>query len=142
MLEGATAPSRTPRKRGVGSVRTSVVHNAVPGRVRFRHAGLVAREELARKVETSLYAAVGVVSARASTLTGSVLVTYALPATAQSLASLIEAVVRAPIDTFATQVLRGALIMATMLVTLIVILFAALPTWPYSASGRAQHHRF
>jgi len=31
--------------------------------------------------------------------------------------------------------------MAVMLVTLIVLLFAALPTWPYSASGRARYRR-
>jgi hypothetical protein len=35
----------------------------------------------------------------------------------------------------------GVLIMAVMLVTLIVLLFAALPTWPYSASGRARYRR-
>jgi Ca2+-transporting ATPase len=61
--------------------------------VRFRHAGLVAHEALARTLEASLYAAVGVVSAKASALTGSVLVSYTPPATAQSLASLIDAVV-------------------------------------------------
>jgi hypothetical protein len=31
--------------------------------------------------------------------------------------------------------------MELMLVTLIVLLFAALPTLPYSASGRAKYHR-
>jgi Protein of unknown function (DUF3309) len=27
-----------------------------------------------------------------------------------------------------------------LLITLLVLLFAALPTWPYSASGRARYH--
>ena len=37
--------------------------------------------------------------------------------------------------------LREVLIMAMILVALIVLLFAALPTWPYTASGRARYDR-
>ena len=37
--------------------------------------------------------------------------------------------------------LREILIMAMILVALIVLLFAALPTWPYTASGRARYDR-
>jgi hypothetical protein len=48
---------------------------------------------LARSLETKLNAAVGVVSARASALTGTVLVNYAPPATLQSLVSVVDAVV-------------------------------------------------
>lgn len=35
----------------------------------------------------------------------------------------------------------GDLIVELMLVTLMVLLFAALPTWPYTATGRAKYHR-
>jgi hypothetical protein len=30
---------------------------------------------------------------------------------------------------------------AILLILFIVLLFAALPTWPYSASGRARYHQ-
>jgi Ca2+-transporting ATPase len=70
-----------------------IVHSAVAGRVRFRHRNLVARAPLARKTETALRGTVGITSAHANPLTGSVLITYAAPASCQRLAEIIEDVV-------------------------------------------------
>jgi Ca2+-transporting ATPase len=67
-----------------------IVHRAVPGRVRFRHAGLIAQGELAQAVAASLPSLAGVVSARANPLTGSVLIHYAPPATIPRLAERID----------------------------------------------------
>ncbi|MGZ8324543.1 MAG: HAD-IC family P-type ATPase [Rhodoplanes sp.] len=81
-----------------GFASVQVIHDRVAGRVRFRHAGLVAQPEQARAVEASLAGRHGVVSARASTLTGSVLVEFGPPAASPDFASVIDAVAagRAP----------------------------------------------
>jgi P-type Ca2+ transporter type 2C len=94
-------PSAQPARKvsapldGVLPKRASVeiVHSAVPGRVRFRHRGLMARPPLARKTETALRGTVGVTSAHANPLTGSVLITYDAPASCRRLAEIIEDVV-------------------------------------------------
>ena len=72
-----------------------VIHDRVAGRVRFRHPGLVALPERVHSVEATLAGRRGVFSARASGLTGSVLVEYSPPATISELGSVIEAVVAA-----------------------------------------------
>jgi len=75
------------------SAKSKVIHDAVPGRVRFRHQGLVAREDIARTVDAALQAQPGVISAQARSLTGSVLIEYAPPATIPRLARMIDAAV-------------------------------------------------
>jgi Ca2+-transporting ATPase len=74
-------------------VPLEIVHDAAPGRVRFRHRGLVARQALAQKTETALRKTIGVTSAMASPLTGSILVTYAAPGSRDRLTEIIDAVI-------------------------------------------------
>ena len=78
--------------RGNGSDVASlqVMHDRVAGRVRFRHPGLVAQTERVRAVEAALAECRGVISVRASALTGSVLVEYGPPATIPDLASMMS----------------------------------------------------
>ena len=88
------APSRqttrvSPTAQVVG---VETVHAVVPGRVRFRHRGIVAKEDLARAVEEALRQTLGVTSATASPLTGSILVTYAAPISREQLAEIVDAV--------------------------------------------------
>jgi Ca2+-transporting ATPase len=73
-----------------------IVHAAVPGRVRLRHPGLIARDPVA--TEAALRAYAGVRAVRANSLTGSVLVEYAAPMTVARLARTLGAAVsgRAP----------------------------------------------
>lgn len=70
-----------------------VVHDRVAGRVRFRHPALVSRNELVAAVEAALAGRRGVVSVRASALTGTVLVAYGPPATTANLGLALDAVV-------------------------------------------------
>ena len=69
-----------------------IVHDAVPGRVRFRNRAIMRREALAKAIEKTLRRASGVTSARASALTGSIVVTFRVPATVGSVAAIIDAV--------------------------------------------------
>ena len=88
--------SSTETARIVPAALTSgieTVHTAVPGRIRFRHQGIIAREASARRVEEALRQTLGVTSATASPLTGSVLVAYAAPSSPALLADIIEAVI-------------------------------------------------
>ena len=73
--------------------RAEIVHDAVPGRVRFRHLGLVARADRTHAVDDALRTHDGVVSAHVNVLTGSVLVQYGPPATVPALAGAIDAAV-------------------------------------------------
>jgi Ca2+-transporting ATPase len=66
-----------------------IVHDAVPGRVRFRHDALREDARLVQRVVDTLLAVPGVERAQASALTGSVLVHFAPPATAATLAGAI-----------------------------------------------------
>ena len=86
------SPAPSPGVSTTKTIGTELVHSAVPGRVRFRHRGFVAREPLARAAEAALRRTIGVRTATASPLTGSVLVTYAPPASKERLAEIIEAV--------------------------------------------------
>lgn len=70
-----------------------MIHDRVAGRVRFRHAGLVAHEDRVRAVEEALSTVRGLVSVRASALTGSVLIEFAPPADTSQLAAVIEATI-------------------------------------------------
>ncbi|MEZ5785288.1 MAG: HAD-IC family P-type ATPase [Xanthobacteraceae bacterium] len=81
----------TPPTTDPGPLR--VVHDRVAGRVRFRHAGLVAREDHVSAVELALSAVRGLVSVRASALTGSVLVEFVPPADTSRFAAVIEATI-------------------------------------------------
>jgi Ca2+-transporting ATPase len=73
--------------------KAEVIHDAVAGRVRFRHLGLRAREHVAEAVESALRNRAGIVSVRASALTGSVLIEYAPPMTVPKLARALDATV-------------------------------------------------
>jgi Ca2+-transporting ATPase len=75
---------------------TQIVHAAVAGRVRLRHAGLVARDDLADTIAASLTQCPGVTAVRVSCLTGSVLVLFAAPATPHDLARAIDAFLSDP----------------------------------------------
>jgi Ca2+-transporting ATPase len=66
-----------------------VVHDAVPGRVRFRCDAILNRPPRAQAVAAALLGAPGVRSVRASAVTGSVLVEFAAPADAGVLARAI-----------------------------------------------------
>src|SRR3974390_1145203 len=81
------------RKNVRPPLHAEIVHDAVDGRVRFRHLGLVAREDLVRAVNEALSRCPGITAVRASALTGSVLVELRPPATVQQLARTIDAVV-------------------------------------------------
>lgn len=70
-----------------------VMHDRVAGRVRFRHPALVARNELVAAVTAALAGRRGVLSVRASALTGTVLVAYGPPATTANLALALDAAV-------------------------------------------------
>lgn len=70
-----------------------IVHDAVKGRIRFRHRELAGRPGLALAVTKSLRRCHGVKSVRASALTGSVLVEFESAVTASQLAQAIDAIV-------------------------------------------------
>ncbi|WP_084572843.1 cation-translocating P-type ATPase [Methylocapsa aurea] len=78
------------------ALRAEVVHAAVAGRIRFRHAGLVASEALACAIEDRLKQCRGVTAVRVSALTGSILVAFRLPATLDALSAAIDAVSAEP----------------------------------------------
>ncbi|WP_281806166.1 cation-translocating P-type ATPase [Methylocystis echinoides] len=71
-------------------IPAEIVHDSVAGRVRLRHCGLLSNERLARSVGGALRNLPGVVSVRASSLTGSVLIEYRPPQTVQLLARALE----------------------------------------------------
>ncbi len=73
--------------------RAKVIHDAVPGRVRFRHRGLIGREDLALSVTEALRRCGGVESVGASAITGSVLVKFDVAVTAVSISHVIDATV-------------------------------------------------
>ena len=81
------------RQGAFGPVRrTRTVHNAVPGRVRFRVKGLRGSDALKVAIETRLSRVEAVQSASASVVTGSVLVRFDLCIDQQRLSVLLEAV--------------------------------------------------
>jgi Ca2+-transporting ATPase len=73
--------------------KAEIAHDAVFGRVRFRHPGLRGREDIARSVEAVLRRQPQIASVRASSLTGSVLVEYRAPLTPRRLARIVDAAV-------------------------------------------------
>ncbi len=73
-------------------IPAEIVHNAVAGRIRFRHLGLVGREDLVCAVTQALSGCLGIAAVRASALTGSVLVEFGAPAYSRRIAQVIEAV--------------------------------------------------
>lgn len=81
------------RSRAQTAPVAEIVHAAVAGRVRLRHLGLVARAEIAQAAESNLRELPGIHLVRASALTGSVLVEFASPMTAQHLLRAVDAVV-------------------------------------------------
>ena len=81
------------RLRALSRVKAAIVHAAVPGRVRFHHPGLLAREDLAHTVEAALRGQAGIASVRASALTGSVLLEYRPPMTTGRLTHALDAAV-------------------------------------------------
>jgi Ca2+-transporting ATPase len=72
-----------------GQPRLITIHDRVPGRVRFRHAGLRDNLPLADIVQARLMTLPGVIAARVSPLTGSVLVRFRSPATGSILAAAL-----------------------------------------------------
>lgn len=74
------------------AAKAIILHDAVPGRVRFRHPGLRGRNDVVRAVEAALRSYPGIISARASPLTGSALIEYRPPVTVSKVAQLLEAV--------------------------------------------------
>ena len=85
----ATPPLRPTAPRPAARVRPELVHDAVPGRVRFRHDALREDPRLAEPIVDTLLALPGVQRAQASELTGSVLVHFGPPATRDALADAI-----------------------------------------------------
>ncbi len=72
-------------------IKTEIVNHRIAGRVRFRHARLLGDDAAAQAVASALRNREGVDSARASSLTGSVLVEYRLPASVADLALALDA---------------------------------------------------
>ena len=68
-----------------------VVHDGVPGRIRFRHPPIIGNEAVGRAAVAALLAKPGVTSARASVVTGSILVTFVAPGRVAELAEAIAA---------------------------------------------------
>jgi Ca2+-transporting ATPase len=68
------------------------VHLAVPGRARLRVAGLCGNGELKRALEVELLARRGILSARASTITGNALVVFELSMSTRKLIRLVREV--------------------------------------------------
>jgi Ca2+-transporting ATPase len=81
------------RKSAAAHLRAEIAHDAVAGRIRFRHAGLIGRDDLAAEVSKALSCCLGVETVRASALTGSVLVKFGVPAHSSHLAQVINAAV-------------------------------------------------
>ena len=77
--------------------KTEVVHDSVQGRVRFRHAGIRSREDIAHAVEVALSAYPGIISVRANSLTGTVLVKFGPPMTIERLGREVDATVANPV---------------------------------------------
>ncbi len=73
-----------------GEFRLEVAHGAVPGRIRFRHAALCGDLPLASHIQARLMGSPGVIAARVSPLTGSILVRFRMPATRSALADVIR----------------------------------------------------
>jgi Ca2+-transporting ATPase len=69
-----------------------ILHDAVPGRIRYRNRAIIRREALGRAIEKALRHAIGVTSAKANPLTGSIVATFRAPATAERIADIIKAV--------------------------------------------------
>jgi Ca2+-transporting ATPase len=124
---GVVAQRSRPRSRA--RVKAEIVHAAVPGRVRFRHPGLLAREDIARTVEAALRDQAGIVSARVNALTGSVLLEYRPPSTPQRLARALDAAVAGRPLRAATAALRPRALSAS----------AALPAALLGAPGHSWH---
>jgi Ca2+-transporting ATPase len=70
-----------------------IVHDAVAGRVRFRHLGLICRDDFATAVCDTLRGMPGVSTVRANTRTGSVLVAFNSPVTTRQLNDVIDAII-------------------------------------------------
>ncbi len=71
--------------------KAEILHDACPGRVRFRHMGLRGRARLAHAVETALGRLPGVIAVRSSELTGSTLVEFRSPMTVERLTRALDA---------------------------------------------------
>ncbi len=88
-----SSPSRDgTRSRASASHRKAapeVLHDSVPGRVRFRQEAIIGQPARARAVAAALLGVAGVVRANASAVTGSVLVVFSPPATGAIIASTI-----------------------------------------------------
>ena len=69
------------------------MHDSVAGRVRFRHVGLLARDDLVHAIGAALGARRGIRSVKASSLTGSILVVSEAPVSVHRLARTIDAIV-------------------------------------------------
>ncbi len=82
-------PAPSISRRRAARARPEIVHDAVPGRVRFRVGALRDEPRLAQPIVDTLLAQPGVRRAEASKLTGSVLVYFGAPATIATLADAI-----------------------------------------------------
>ncbi|MEF3365876.1 HAD-IC family P-type ATPase [Methylocystis sp. 9N] len=71
-----------------------ILHDACPGRVRMRHAGLRGRTRLARAVEATLGRLPGVIKVKSSETTGSTLVLFRAPMTIERLMDALDAAAR------------------------------------------------
>lgn len=93
MFISATATCCGPEEEepAASPISAKISHDAVAGRIRFRHAGLIARKDLACVVEAALWRCQGVQATRANAVTGSVLVEYDPPADPEGLAQVIDA---------------------------------------------------
>jgi Ca2+-transporting ATPase len=68
-----------------------IVHDAVPGRLRLRHASLIGDDGQRQQIEKALRRLPGVTSVKTNGLTGSALITFHAPATAELLAAALDA---------------------------------------------------
>lgn len=77
-------------------VGAMVVHDTVRGRVRLKHPGLIGSADVTIAVEFDLRSRAFVTSARVSSLTGSILIEYAAPASIDILLEIVDKAMAGP----------------------------------------------
>ena len=90
-LPKPSAARRRSRIKLRAPANAEIIHDAVAGRVRFRHLGLRARKDAAPAIKSALRDRPGITSARVSGLTGSVLVEFRPPMTIPRLVRIVDA---------------------------------------------------
>ena len=89
----SVSPVTEGRGEAVAAVRSAVVHDAVPGRLRLRHPGLALRDDIVRVLGERMAQIRGIRTVRANPVTGSILIEYVSPLTARRVKTMVDAIV-------------------------------------------------